>query len=124
MEWLEIRDTDVSILDVLEAISEGSGTDGVLARFPRLEAGDVAHSAAMALRIIVRHWAQCWKPEAIVAEDRRVKAEFRKPTGWTEDEKVELLKLLGNGATVEQMGRIFLRMRAEISACLKEREGS
>ncbi|UCE25128.1 MAG: hypothetical protein JSU74_03510 [Candidatus Zixiibacteriota bacterium] len=120
MEWLEIRNTNVSVLDVLELLSKGNGTEAVLRQLPGLVAADVAYSAAMALRIIIHHWAQCRMPESVLFEDRRTVTEYPRLVGWNENEKLELLKLLENGATVEQLARIFLTMSSEISAVLEK----
>ncbi len=120
MGWLDIRNTKVSVLDVLEVLSKGNDTKAVLGQFPALLAADVADSAATALRIIIHHCAQCRITESALAEDRRIRMEHPKPGGWTDDEKLELANLLKSGASIEHLARIFLTMNSEILTILKD----
>lgn len=106
-DGLEIRDTGVSILDVLELIARGRGYDSILNRYPQISFFDIGFAAATARDIIVRLGTAA-TPLA------------REDAAWTESETRELVKLYRSGASPEKMSRIFLRSKDEIERRLTQ----
>ncbi len=115
MGWLRIRNTGVSVLDVLELLAEGSRISSILARFPRLTETDIADSAAIARAVIIGHWVFCNSPETVLRREHFRPNSLRQSNIWTEDEDMELIKLIDSGATINDVTRILLRLRADIT---------
>ena len=105
----------MSVLDVLELLARGYGTSSILARFPCLTEIDIAHSAAVARSVIVGHWAICDSPETVLAHERFMADNRRQSNMWSESEDSELIKLMDNGATINDITRLLLRLRTDIT---------
>ena len=119
MSWLRIRDTSVSVLDVLELLAEGKRVSNILTRFPCLTESDIALSAEIARSVIVGHWALCERPEKVLPRGCLEAAESLRSTAWTPDEDAELIKLLESGATISDMTRLLLRPGTDIASRLE-----
>ena len=115
MGWLRIRNTEVSILDVLELLAKGDRVSSILTRFPCLTEADIAHSAAVARAVIIGHWAFCSSPETVLTRKRFMAGSLRQSNIWTEDEDTELIKLIDSGATINDITRLLLRLRTDIT---------
>ncbi|MEW6412673.1 MAG: DUF433 domain-containing protein [Candidatus Zixiibacteriota bacterium] len=113
---LNIRDTGVSILEILDLMALGLRYETILGRYPGLVAEDIAYAAATARYLIIRYWAACGEPltESIPAGGRPGRE------GWSIDEEAELVNLYRSGATVAEIGRILRRSSAEAEKRLKE----
>ncbi len=114
MGWLEIRNTGVSTLDVLEAMAQGMGIERILIRFPTLLASDIADSAAVARFVIIRYGG----PGNELRTGSRVdqfERECRKTGRWSEDEETELMGLMSSGASPENAARILMRMKKDVA---------
>ncbi|UCG61229.1 MAG: hypothetical protein JSV52_13040 [Candidatus Zixiibacteriota bacterium] len=114
MRWLEIRNTGVSILDVLEAISEGLGIESILVRFPGLLASDIAESAAVVRFFLIRSGSKPVPSAPPRAGNYHSVRRQLKKGHWSKDEESELVKLISCGASPDNAARILMRMRADV----------
>jgi uncharacterized protein (DUF433 family) len=120
MGWLKIRDTEISVLDILELISQGQGIAGILVRLPGLAPTDIAGAAAVARSILIHHWAQCRSPEVVMRYNLMAAPAWRKSEAWTEDEDDELVGLADNGASLDNIARILLRGQSDVAQRLEK----
>lgn len=119
MGWLKINETGVSVLDILEMLAENKSPDDIVRRYPLLSFGDIASAAATARYLILYHWAVCRCPESALSPDRRI-TDRTKPIGkWTPRDDLELTILFRSGASVENMARIFVTGKTDITERLK-----
>ena len=102
-------------MDVLELMAKGNRVSSILARFPCLTETDIAHSAAVARAVIIGHWASCHSPETVLMHKRFMAGSLRQSNIWTEDEDTELIKLIDSGATINDITRLLLRLRTDIT---------
>ena len=105
----------MSILDVLELLAKGDRVSSILTRFPSLTETDIAHSAAVARAVIIGHWAFCSSPETVLKHKRFMAGNLRHSNIWTEDEDMELIKLVDSGATINDITRLLLRLENDIT---------
>lgn len=117
MGWLTIRNTDVSVLDILDAIAEDGSCEKIIRRFPSMFPDDIASAAATARYLILYHWAICRSPE--LALQRRVSGKSRLEADWSWRDELELKRLFREGAGIENIARIFKCPEIDITNRLK-----
>ena len=119
MGWLRIRSTQVSVLDVLEALAKGEAIRDILARFPCLTENDIACCADIARSIIVGHWALCDSPARVLPRGRQGANARRQSLAWTPDEDAELIRLNESGATINDITRLLMRLKTDVASRLE-----
>ena len=119
MQWLEIRNTRVSVLEVLESISAGCSAKDILLRYPNLVSDDIAHCAEVAKHVIVYHWAVCSAPQAALDQNTVVFQIEPPSASWSSEQETELTMLVASGASAERAARILMKSKQDITQCLK-----
>lgn len=113
---LNIRDTGVNILEILDLMALGLHYEAIIGRYPGLVVEDIAYAAATARGLIVRYWAACGGPLRELTVEQATPGLRR----WETDDDAELLNLYRNGATVTEIGRILRRSSEETQNRLYE----
>lgn len=116
-----IRDTGVTITQVLRMISEGFSYDQILRRHPKLMMGDILLAARFAVEFIEKFVTaegdiQVDKNIELTAHDGRLvnltearQAYSRAYRPWRRSEEEQLVKLYKHGAGVYEIARIHQR---------------
>ncbi len=107
---LNIRDTGISILEILDLMARGLGYEAIIGKYPMLLSADIAYAAATARHLIIRYWAACGEVSDAVMPIR----EKRSPQSWTADEDIELLRLFQSGAGQADLARLLRRTNSDI----------
>jgi hypothetical protein len=119
MGWLRIRNTDVSVLDVLDMLAEDRSFDEIIGRYPSVSSADIAAAAAMARYLIIYHWAVCRAPDSALLPDPRQPGGTKVAGSWSTQKERELTELYRTGASVGDIARILMMRQTEIVERLK-----
>ncbi|MFQ5452931.1 MAG: DUF433 domain-containing protein [Candidatus Zixiibacteriota bacterium] len=126
--WLEIRNTGVSILDILELLSKGNSFKEVLKKYPQLTPQDIKYTAFAAHDFIIRHlvfdtiFEINHKMDRIFIDLQSIISERNqnKLLKWSKDEDNELVYLFQSGGKFKDIASILQRPQNNIKARLKE----
>lgn len=109
---LQLRDTGISVLDVLDMISQGYTYEQILFSFRQLSYNDIFLAARKAKRQLESHA----KVDPIAAIRRTHPRAYEK---WTEEEEERLKKGFEEGLTTKELSRDLQRQQGGVEARLR-----
>ncbi|NOY87899.1 MAG: DUF433 domain-containing protein [FCB group bacterium] len=127
-EWLKIRDTDISILDILKLLGKGFSNEQIVEKYPQINYQDIKYAAKMAHDFIVKHLIYDALYDVYNRIDSMLDKRFyqpnenylKSPESWTKDEEEELIQLYQYRADIKDISQILLRSPQDIEQQLKK----
>jgi len=118
---LIIRDTGISILDILKGISRGQSYREIIDAYPLLTIDDIKYAGDVALDIIHKNLINDYLHLAGCSKYYQKKKDFHILTGrdWSKEDKKEIIKLFQNKVAVKHIARLLLRDQSDILLLLK-----
>lgn len=128
-EWLKIRDTDISILDILKFLEKGFSDKQIVEKYPQINYQDIKNAAKIAHDFIVKHLIYDALYDVYGRINSMLDKRFYQPDenylksseSWTEDEEKELLRLYQSRANIKDISYILQRPSKDVKLMLKKR---
>ena len=120
---LEIRDTGVSIIDILELISRGFTYERILFMFKGLTYEDICHAAKVAKEFVEIHLSPKFpvseKPRQEIPNLEKIRQQYpRAYEKWVEEEDTYLKGKYSQGLNVQELAGILQRKPSAIRSRL------
>lgn len=115
----KISDTKFDLLDILEFLAKGYSAERIVSEHPELTLTDIQKAARLAHTLVGRYMIIESYNKLIDRSEKARQNELapirysikNNPLQWSEDELIELQKLIKNNARLKEMARIFKRSK-------------